>query len=90
MRRCRAKSSHDQQVKSCLSTSRALHGCVPVMELDDLIDQLCVMAGIIMEDASVGAVSNGDDRGARVTALVRASETIASLVKAASALLRES
>ncbi len=59
------------------------------MEVDDIIDQLCVMAGIIMEDASVGGVSSSDDRGARVTALVRASETIESLVKAASALLHE-
>jgi len=59
------------------------------MEVDDLIDQLCVMAGMIMEDASVGAVSNSADRKARVTALVRASETIASLAKAASAMMDE-
>lgn len=44
--------------------------------VDDLIDQLCVMAGIIMEDASVGAVSNSDDRRARIIGLVSASETI--------------
>jgi len=60
------------------------------MEVDALNDQLCVMAGIIMEDACVGAVSISEVREARVTALSRASETIASLVKAASALLRES
>jgi hypothetical protein len=38
------------------------------MEVDDLLDQLCVTAGISVEDANVGAESNSDDRTARVTA----------------------
>jgi hypothetical protein len=39
------------------------------MEVDELLDQLCVTAGILEEDANVGAESKSDDRAARVTAL---------------------
>lgn len=55
----------------------------PPMDVDDLIGQLCVMAGIIMEDASVGAISVSARRRERVANLVRASEVIGALASAA-------
>ena len=53
------------------------------MDVDDLINRLSVMAGIIMEDASVGAISRGADHRGRVADLVRASEVIGALATAA-------
>ncbi len=56
------------------------------MDVEGLIDQLCVTAGMIMEDESVGAVSTRGDQARRVTALVRASQEITALAQAALAL----
>ena len=53
------------------------------MDVNDLIGQLCVMAGIIMEDASVGAISFGAGQRERVVDLVRASKVIRALATAA-------
>ena len=53
------------------------------MDVDDLIGRLCVMAGIIMEDASMGAVSLGVGQRERVADIVRASEVIGALASAA-------
>ena len=53
------------------------------MDVDDLIGRLCVMAGTIMEDASVSAISLGAGQRGRVADLVRASEVIGALATAA-------
>ena len=53
------------------------------MDVEDLIDRLCVMAGMIMEDASVGAISVGPSQLERVAKLCRASDVIRALAKAA-------
>jgi hypothetical protein len=57
------------------------------MDVEGLIDQLCVTAGMIMEDASISAVSTGGDQARRVTTLVRASQEITVLAQAALALV---
>lgn len=57
------------------------------MELDDLIDQLCVMAGMIMEDASVGAISTRGDIRQRVAGLDQATREIRVLADAAAVLI---
>lgn len=56
------------------------------MDVEDLIERLCVAVGIIKEDASVGAISTSSEAGDRVLALLRASETIGALARAAAAL----
>lgn len=56
------------------------------MEFEDLIGRLCVTAGIIMEDASVGAILFGISEDERVAKLLRASEAISALAYAASKL----
>ena len=56
------------------------------MDVDDLVGRLCVTAGMIMEDASVGAVSVEPGQHERVAALLRASEAINALAKAAESL----
>lgn len=53
------------------------------MDVEDLINRLCVTAGIVMEDASVGAISVGSRQREQVADLVRASEIIRALVNAA-------
>lgn len=53
------------------------------MDVDDLISRRCVMAGIIMKDASVGAISLGAGQRERVVDLVRASKVIGALASAA-------
>ena len=56
------------------------------MEIEDLIERLCVTAGMIMEDASVGAISTGSEPRERVLRLLHASEAITALVHAAEVL----
>ena len=56
------------------------------MDVEDLIERLCVAAGMIMEDASVGAISTGSEPRERIIELLRASETIGALVHAAEVL----
>ena len=53
------------------------------MDVDDLISRLCLRAGIIMEDASVSAISLGAGQRERVAGLVRAGEVIGALATAA-------
>jgi len=60
------------------------------MDVEDLIERPCVAAGMIMEDASVGAISTGSEAGERVLALLRASETIGALARAVAALRQTS
>lgn len=56
------------------------------MDVEDLIGRLCVTAGMIMEDASVGAISVGPNQSERIAALLRACEAIGALANAASKL----
>lgn len=56
------------------------------MDVEKLIGLLCVSAGMIMEDASVGAISVGQSEPERVAALLRASNAISALAKAADSL----
>ena len=58
------------------------------MDVEDLIERLCVTAGAIMEDASVSAISDGDGQHERVVALLQASEMIGALARAAEVLER--
>ena len=58
------------------------------MDFQDLIERLCVTAGMIMEDASVSAISAGDGQHERVVALLQASEMIGALARAAEVLER--
>lgn len=62
------------------------------MVADQIIQQLCVTAGSIMEDASVAAVSQlaatADKRYAHLLALRQAGEDIAALLAAAEVLMR--
>lgn len=53
------------------------------MDLDDVIGRLCVTAGMIMENASVGAISIGSSQRDRVAAPLRASDAISAIAKAA-------
>ena len=57
------------------------------MEVEDLIERLCVTVGMIMEDASLGAISTRCDIRQRGANLHRASKEISALVDAASALV---
>ena len=56
------------------------------MEIEELIGLLCVSAGMIMEDASVGAISVRQSEPERVAALLRASNAISALARAADSL----
>lgn len=56
------------------------------MDFEDLIERLRVTAGMIMEDASVGAISIGPNQHERIVALLRSSEAINALAQAASKL----
>lgn len=58
------------------------------MDVEDLIERLCVAAGMIMEDASVGAISTGREPRARVLEILHASEAITALAHAAEVLTR--
>jgi hypothetical protein len=58
------------------------------MDVEDLIERLCVAAGTIMEDASVSAICAGDGQHERVVALLQASEVIGALTCAAGVLAR--
>ena len=53
------------------------------MDVEELIGRLCVMAGMIMEDASIGAISVVGGRRDRVADLVHASYVIRALASAA-------
>ncbi|GAC1582152.1 MAG: hypothetical protein NVS3B5_16470 [Sphingomicrobium sp.] len=57
------------------------------MDVEDLIERLCVAAGMIMEDASVGAISTESAPRERILKLLHASETITALVHAAKVLI---
>ena len=60
-------------------------------ELLDLADRLCTVAGMIMEDHNLLAVSgskNPDDRAAKLEALSTAGSDILKLVDAAQVLVR--
>jgi len=60
-------------------------------ELLDLADRLCTVAGMIMEDHNLMAVSrpkDADDRNARLDALTAAGSNISKLVAAAEVLVR--
>ena len=57
------------------------------MDVEDLIERLCVAAGMIMEDASVGAISTGSEPRERILKLLHASEAITALVHAAEVLM---
>ena len=57
------------------------------MDIEDLIERLCVTVGMIMEDASLGANSTGGDIRQRVSELRRAGNEISALADAAAALV---
>ena len=57
------------------------------MDVEDLIERLCVAAGIVIEDASVGAISTGSEPRERILELLHASEAITALVSAAEVLM---
>ena len=50
------------------------------MDFQDLIEWLCVTAGMIMEDASVSAISSRSEPRERILKLLHASEAITALV----------
>jgi hypothetical protein len=89
----RTKSNGMWEWESCVWTSGALLGVLPIMgdDTDDIIIQLCTRIGMIMEDASVAALTvAGIDRERRVAALVEldaAAKRIGALVEAAKVLL---
>ena len=56
------------------------------MELDDLIEQLCTAAGIIMEDVSPIAIMRGGNRADRIRKIANAGWEILALAEAASVL----
>ena len=58
------------------------------MDFDDLIDQLCTAAGIIMEDVSPIAIVRGDNRADRIRKIANAGREILALAEAASALAK--
>ena len=49
------------------------------MDVEDMIERLCVAAGMIMEDASVSAISTGGEPRERILKLLHASEAITAL-----------
>ena len=60
-------------------------------ELLDLADRLCTVAGMIMEDHNLLAVSrpkDADDRAARLDTLAMAGSDISKLIAAAQVLVR--
>ena len=57
------------------------------MDVKDLIERLCVTAGMIMEDASLGAISTRGDIRQRVVELNRASKEIRALADAVAVLV---
>lgn len=57
------------------------------MEVEDLIERLCVTIGMIMEDASLGAISTRGDIRQRVADLNRAGNEISVLADAAAILV---
>ena len=59
----------------------------PHLDVEELIQRLCVTAGMIMEDASVGAISTRGDIRQRVADLGRAGKEISALADAAAALV---
>lgn len=59
------------------------------MEGKELARQLCVQVGMIMEDASVGAISTRADISVQVSHLKLASDMISALVIAAEALVQK-
>lgn len=56
------------------------------MEFDDLIEQLCTAAGIIMEDVSPAAIMRGGNRGDRIRQIASAGRKVLVLAEAASVL----
>lgn len=58
------------------------------MDVEDLVERLCVAAGIIMEDAGVGAISTGSEPREQILKLLQASEAVTALVHAAEVLTR--
>ena len=56
------------------------------MDIDDLIDQLCTAAGIIMEDASAIAIVQGGDRADRIRQITNAGRELMALAEAATVL----
>ncbi len=57
------------------------------MDVEDLVERLCTTAGMIMEDASVGAISQNQELSDRVNELVQAARSINAMAVAARALL---
>ena len=57
------------------------------MDVEDLIERLCVTGGMIMEDASSEAISARGDIRQRVADLGRAGNEISALADAAAALV---
>ena len=78
--------------QSCGWTCRSLPGVVPAMDehTNELIAQLCTRIGMIMEDASVVALTVGGltvkERDDAIAALEAAAERISALVAAGKAL----
>ena len=56
------------------------------MDIDDLIEQLCTAAGIIMEDVSPIAIVRGGNRAERIRQIANAGWEILALAEAASVL----
>ena len=56
------------------------------MDIDDLIEQLCTAAGIIMEDVSPIALMRGGNRADRIRQIANAGREILALAEAASVL----
>ena len=46
------------------------------MEIEDLVERFCTIAGMMMEDASVGAISMDRELEQRVRDLVKAGQAI--------------
>ena len=57
------------------------------MEFDDLIEQLCTAAGIIMEDVSPISLIRGGNRAHRIRQIANAGREILALAETASLLL---
>jgi hypothetical protein len=56
------------------------------MDIDELIEQLCTAAGIVMEDASPIAIVRGGNRTDRIRQIAKAGREIVALIEAASVL----
>ena len=57
------------------------------MDVEVLIERLCVAAGMIMEDASVGAISTGSEPRERILELLHPGEAITAIAHAAEVLI---